>query len=69
MRRQILLGIVQIGNTAISHTSLTEDQRAGLLGDKFAAFVQGHKNLIMLTDKGKKVYAALEAVVAIGTNW
>lgn len=71
MRRQILLGIVLVGNsTGILRSSLSEDQYYGLLNEDFAKELdrQG-KCIIVLTEKGRKIYYALNAVVATGTQW
>jgi hypothetical protein len=70
MKRQILLGLAIVGNAGILSTELSEDQRAGLLNEDFAESLdrQG-KTIIKLTHKGRKIYNALESVVAIGTQW
>lgn len=70
MKRQILIGIVLIGNSPRCLSDLSEDQQSGLLAEGFAkSFYRDSINFIMLTVKGRKIYLALEYVVAIGTEW
>lgn len=71
MRRQILIGIVAIGYTSKLLNDLTEDQREGLLNEGYAELLvtANSLQLIKLTEKGRKTYHALDAVIAMGTQW
>ena len=71
MRKQILLGIVLVGNgTGRLSSDLSADQYSGLLNEDFARELERQgKCIIVLTEKGRKIYNALDAVVATGTQW
>lgn len=71
MRRQILLGIVLVGNsTGTLQSNLSDDQYSVLLNEDFAKEIERQgKRIIILTEKGRKIYNALEAVVATSTQW
>lgn len=71
MRKQILLGIILVGNgTGRLSSDLSIDQCAGLLNEDFAREVEKQgKRIIVLTEKGRKIYNALDAVVATATQW
>lgn len=71
MKRQILLSLVSLGRGPSLLSNLSNDQSMGLLNEDFAETFQRDNKLpyIKLTEKGRKIYNALEAVIAIGTQW